>query len=253
VDGLRGGLGNHPPPILGRVLTRLAASAAALVLLPTLAACGGGSSSSVATDGGASTPSSPGSSSSAGSTTCDYPGDPQSATRKVDPPPTTPDVQGQVPVTMQTSIGTLRATLDADKTPCTVNSFVSLAKQGFFDKTPCHRLTTVNIYVLQCGDPGGTGTGGPGYTIPDELFPTDKYLPGTLAMANTGQPDSGGSQFFIVYQDTPLPPNYTVFGQVSPAGVKRVQKAAAKGTDNAFGDGDGHPKVKVTLEQVTTG
>ena len=119
-----------------------------------------------------------------------------------------------------------------------MNSFVSLAEQGYFDNTPCHRLTTAQtqIYVLQCGDPTGTGTGGPGYTIPDELTGTETYPPGTLAMANTGQPDSGGSQFFIVYQATTHPPNYTVFGHISPAGVKAVQKLAAKGTDNAFGE-----------------
>jgi peptidyl-prolyl cis-trans isomerase B (cyclophilin B) len=186
---------------------------------------------------------------------CDYPDDPQAATRQVDPPPGTPDVHGKVPVTLQTSIGTLDATLDADRTPCTVNSFVSLARQGFFDKTPCHRLTTspATIFVLQCGDPSGTGTGGPGYTIPDELSGKETYGPGTLAMANTGQPDSGGSQFFIVYQNTPLPPDYTVFGQVDPAGVKAVQKMAKQGTDDAYGDGDGHPKVTVTLESVTAG
>jgi peptidyl-prolyl cis-trans isomerase B (cyclophilin B) len=231
---------------------RLAACAAALVLMPTLAACGSGSSSPSAEDTGAAT--SP-TTSGANGTTCDYPAQTQGATRKVNPPPSTPDVQGSVPVTMETSIGTLKATLDADKTPCTVNSFVSLAKQGFFDKTPCHRLTTAatGIFVLQCGDPSGTGTGGPGYTIPDELSHHETYGPGTLAMANTGQPNTGGSQFFIVYQNTPLPPNYTVFGQVSPAGVKDVQKVAKQGTDNAYGQGDGHPKVPVTLKQVTVG
>jgi peptidyl-prolyl cis-trans isomerase B (cyclophilin B) len=154
---------------------------------------------------------------------------------------------------MRTSIGTLDAVLDADRTPCTVGSFVSLATQGFFDKTPCHRLTTAatGIYVLQCGDPSGTGTGGPGYTIPDELSNEETYGPGTLAMANTGQPHSGGSQFFIVYQDTPLPPHYTVFGKITTTGVKAVQRLAAQGTDNAYGQGDGHPKVPVILKQVT--
>jgi peptidyl-prolyl cis-trans isomerase B (cyclophilin B) len=232
------------------VLKRLAAPAAALVLLPALAACGSGASSSVAGDSGGSGPSSQ---STTSGTTCDYPADTQSATRNVNPPPATPDVSGMVSVTMKTTIGSLDATLDADKAPCTVNSFVSLAKQGFFDKTPCHRLTTAatGIFVLQCGDPSGTGTGGPGYTIPDELSGKETYGPGTLAMANTGQPDSGGSQFFIVYKKTPLPAQYTVFGTISPAGVKAVQKVAAQGTDNAYGQGDGHPKVPVTLQQVT--
>jgi peptidyl-prolyl cis-trans isomerase B (cyclophilin B) len=236
------------------VLIRPALPAAAAALLVVLTACGGGSSSPQAGDTNASTPSQTGSPGNAnGDVSCDYPSAPQAATRKVNPPPQTPDVQGKVNVTMTSSIGTLHATLDADKTPCTVNSFVSLAKQGFFDKTPCHRLTTSQIFVLQCGDPSGTGTGGPGYTIPDELSGNETYGAGTLAMANTGQPNSGGSQFFIVYKNTPLNPAYTVFGHVDAAGVKAVQKVAKQGTDNAFGQGDGHPKVTVTLESVTTG
>jgi peptidyl-prolyl cis-trans isomerase B (cyclophilin B) len=239
------------------VLTRLAAAAAALVLVPGLAACGSSSSSTVAEDPAASTSSdtTPSDSGSASSVRCDYPSDAQGAARKVDPPPATPTVSGTVDATIATTAGILDATLDADTAPCTVGSFVSLAKQGYFDNTPCHRLTTARtqIFVLQCGDPAGTGTGGPGYTIPDELSGTETYGPGTLAMANTGQPDSGGSQFFIVYESTPLPPQYTVFGHVSTAGVKAVQRVAAKGTDNAFGDGDGHPKEKVTITKVTTG
>jgi peptidyl-prolyl cis-trans isomerase B (cyclophilin B) len=238
------------------VLPRPIIPAAAAALLLVLTACGGGSSSQTAADPGASSPSqSDTASSGAGDVSCDYPSDPQPATRKVNPPPETPDVQGNVAVSMKTTIGTIGATLDADKTPCTVNSFVSLARQGFFDDTPCHRLTTAEtqIYVLQCGDPSGTGTGGPGYTIPDELTGKETYGPGTLAMAKTDQPNSGGSQFFIVYQNTALPPDYTVFGQVDAAGVKAVQKVAEQGTDNAYGPGDGHPKVTVTLESVTAG
>jgi peptidyl-prolyl cis-trans isomerase B (cyclophilin B) len=238
--------------VLTRPLLPVAGTAAAAALLVLLTACGGGSSSQTAADPGTSpSPSGSSSSSTNGDVSCDYPSDPQAATRKVSPPPSTPDVEGKVPVTIKTSIGTLGATLDADKTPCTVNSFVSLAKQGFFDSSPCHRLTTTGIFVLQCGDPSGTGTGGPGYTIPDEITGKETYGPGTLAMANTGQPDTGGSQFFIVYQDTPLPPTYTVFGRVDAAGVKAVQKMAKQGTDNAFGQGDGHPKVAVTIDTVT--
>ncbi len=239
------------------MLTRIAAVAAALVLVPTLAACGGNSSSSAtaADPAASSTPTDTGSPST-GAAPCDYPTDTTGAVaRKVDTPPATPTVSGQVDATIATSIGDLKATLDADKAPCTVNSFVSLAKQGYFDKTPCHRLTTAStgIYVLQCGDPTGLGTGGPGYSIPDEFSPSDTYGPGTLAMANTAQPNSGGSQFFIVYQDTPLPPKYTVFGHIDAASLKAVQQVAAKGTDNAYGQGDGHPKTPVTISQVTTG
>jgi peptidyl-prolyl cis-trans isomerase B (cyclophilin B) len=187
--------------------------------------------------------------------TCDYADAPQGKTGDASKPPASPDVQGQVSVSMTTSIGTLAATLDAAKAPCTVNSFVSLAKQGYFDKSPCHRLTTAasGIFVLQCGDPTGTGTGGPGYTVPDELSGKETYGPGTLAMANSSQPNTGGSQFFIVYQQTPLPPKYTVFGQLDAAGLKDVQKMAKQGSDDAFGDGDGHPKVPVTIQSVTVG
>jgi peptidyl-prolyl cis-trans isomerase B (cyclophilin B) len=237
------------------VRTRPLLPVVAGVLLLALTACGGGSSSQTAVDPGASPSPSESSSNSSSDVTCDYPTDPQAATRKVSPPPQTPDVQGQVDVTVKSSIGTFGATLDADKTPCTVNSFVSLAKQGFFDNTPCHRLTATpsTIFVLQCGDPSGTGTGGPGYTIPDELSGEETYGPGTLAMANTGQPDTGGSQFFIVYRKTPLPPQYTVFGRLDAAGLKAVRKVAKQGTDNAYGQGDGHPKVAVTLDTVTVG
>ncbi|HEY2877852.1 peptidylprolyl isomerase [Nocardioides sp.] len=242
-----------PNPVSKPALRRYAVPGAAAVLVSLLAACGsgGGSSSSTAQDSAQS----PVQSSPTSNVTCDYPDAPQGATGNVSKPPSTPDVQGTVDVTMTTSIGSIGAKLDADKTPCTVNSFVSLARQGFFDKTPCHRLTTTpaTIFVLQCGDPTGTGTGGPGYTIPDELSGNETYGPGTLAMAKTQQPNSGGSQFFIVYQNTPLPPNYTVFGQVDAAGLKAVQKVAKQGTDNAFGDGDGHPKVPVTIDSVTGG
>jgi peptidyl-prolyl cis-trans isomerase B (cyclophilin B) len=223
---------------------------AALPLLVALTACGGGSSSTTATDP-AGTPASSGSSSpGAGGTSCSFTADGQPA-KDATPPASTTDLSGKVKATIDTSVGAFDATLDASDAPCTVASFVSLAEQGYYDDTPCHRLTTQGIYVLQCGDPTGTGTGGPGYTIPDELTGTESYGAGTLAMANTGQPHSGGSQFFVVYKDTPLPPNYTVFGSISPQSVATVKKVAAAGVDNAFGDGDGHPKEKVTITGVT--
>jgi len=105
--------------------------------------------------------------------------------------------------------------------------------------------------VLQCGDPTATGTGGPGYTIPDELSGEETYPAGTLAMAKTPYPDSGGSQFFMVYEDTPLPPNYTVFGTVDPEGVEVLREIAEKGTAN--GGPDGPPTETVELESVTAG
>jgi peptidyl-prolyl cis-trans isomerase B (cyclophilin B) len=135
-----------------------------------------------------------------------------------------------------------------------VNSFLSLADQGYFDDTSCHRLTTAGIYVLQCGDPTGTGTGGPGYTIPDENLKDSSlkgnvYPAGTVAMANTGQKDSGGSQFFLVYQDSPQPPSYTPFGTVSEAGMKVLKKIADAGENT--GAGDGAPNATVVIDKAT--
>jgi peptidyl-prolyl cis-trans isomerase B (cyclophilin B) len=218
------------------VLTRLAAAAATLAVLPTLAACG--SSSSTAPQ--------------AGSTTCAWARSGTPA-KPVNPPSATTTLEGPVPVTIETSVGTLTATLNATAAPCTVSSFESLAGQGYFDHTPCHRLTTQSIFVLQCGDPTGTGSGGPGYTIPDELHGTEAYGPGTLAMATTGQPNSGGSQFFIVYKDSTatLQKLYTVFGQLDKKSLAIVQQVAKKGTDN--GTGDGPPKEPVTITKVTAG
>jgi peptidyl-prolyl cis-trans isomerase B (cyclophilin B) len=178
--------------------------------------------------------------------TCDYPADGRGASKDVDPPPTDATVSGEVPVTLETSVGTFNAVLDADTTPCTVNSFVSLADQGYFDDTACHRMTTQGIFVLQCGDPTGTGTGGPGYSFADELSGEETYGAGTLAMANAG-PNTNGSQFFIVYGDTPLNPDYTVFGTVDDATVELIEEVAADGTDLP---GDGAPNTPVEMSSV---
>lgn len=172
------------------------------------------------------------------------------AAREVDPPADRAAYEGEVPVTLETSAGDLEATLDAASAPCTVNSFTSLASQGYFDGTTCHRLTTEGIFVLQCGDPTASGMGGPGYSFPDELEGDETYGPGTLAMANSG-PDTNGSQFFIVYGDSPLPPDYTVFGTVSDEGLGTVEDVAAEGTDT--GGPDGAPKTPVDIEFVEVG
>jgi peptidyl-prolyl cis-trans isomerase B (cyclophilin B) len=141
-------------------------------------------------------------------------------------------------------------TLEAAKAPHTVNSFAFLASKHFFDNTTCHRLTTQGIHVLQCGDPTGTGGGDPGYTIPDENLTGATYPPGTLAMANTGQPHTGGSQFFVVYGETPLPPSYTPFGHIT-SGMDVLQRIATAGEDDSNGPGDGHPKQPVVIESFT--
>ncbi|MFN8196176.1 MAG: peptidylprolyl isomerase [Nocardioidaceae bacterium] len=181
--------------------------------------------------------------------TCDYPADGDAA-KDVAKPPAEASSAGTVAATIATSAGDIGVQLDAGATPCTVNSFLSLADQGYFDDTRCHRLTTQGIFVLQCGDPTGTGAGGPGYSFKDELSGKETYGAGTLAMANAG-PDTNGSQFFIVYDDSQLPPAYTVFGRIDDQGLEVVRGVASAGTDN--GSGDGAPATPVTIESVTTG
>jgi len=233
------------------MLSRPLASLAALVALSaSLAGCSGDSSrasDTAPTTAPTTAASSP--TADAAGPSCSYPAD-GSPARQVDPPPAHPTVTGTLPATISTSAGDISMTLDARATPCTVGSFVSLARQGYFDGTSCHRLTTQGIYVLQCGDPTGTGAGGPGYSFPDELSRHARYRAGTVAMANAG-PDTNGSQFFLVYGDSPLPPAYTVFGAMDPAGLKVVKAIGAKGT--ADGGGDGAPKEKVTISSVKTG
>jgi peptidyl-prolyl cis-trans isomerase B (cyclophilin B) len=214
---------------------RLSPVLIALLCTAVLASCGDDSTASA-------------DSSSGSGTTCDYTEGGGAPAREVDPPPAQATETGDVDVTISTSAGDIGATLDAAAAPCTVNSFLSLADQGYYDDTPCHRLTTAGIYVLQCGDPSGSGGGGPGYSFPDELTGDETYGGGTLAMANAG-PDTNGSQFFMVYQDTQLPPSYTVFGSIGDAGLQVLDAVAKKGTAN--GAPDGPPKEKVQIESVT--
>jgi peptidyl-prolyl cis-trans isomerase B (cyclophilin B) len=169
------------------------------------------------------------------------------AARKVSLPPTHVPTKGTVKAVVQTSQGRMTFTLDRHHAPCTVANFVSLAQQKYFNSTPCHRLTTGSgLYVLQCGDPSGTGSGGPGYEFPDELTGTEKYTRGVLAMANAGA-NTNGSQFFIVYKDSQLPPKYTVFGSVT-SGLGVVDKVAAKGVQG--GGSDGKPALPITIQKV---
>lgn len=162
---------------------------------------------------------------------CSYPADGEPV-RAVDPP-TKNNVltEGSVEVTLKMTAGDVKITMNRAATPCTVNSFLSLAEQGFYDDTDCHRLVDTGIFILQCGDPSGTGKGGPGYTIPDELTGKETYPRGTVAMANRGVADTGGSQFFLVWADTPLSPNYTVFGHLDEASIEVVGGIAAQGVD----------------------
>ncbi|MFB8009100.1 peptidylprolyl isomerase [Nocardia sp. NPDC056000] len=162
---------------------------------------------------------------------------------------------------MATGQGPIGLLLNSAESPCTVNSFTSLAAQHYFDGTNCHRLTTSEgLKVLQCGDPTGTGTGGPGYQFDDE-YPVDSYSGltdptlvtpiiyprGTLAMANAG-PFTNGSQFFLVYADSELPPAYTVFGTVDAPGMSILDRVAAAGV--AGGGSDGTPSLAVQINSI---
>lgn len=158
-------------------------------------------------------------------------------------------------VAIETNEGTIELTLDGQAAPQAVASFVTLANGEFFDGTDCHRLTTTGIYVLQCGDPTGTGTGGPPYRFgPIENAPADDVYPaGTLAMARSGNDASSmGSQFFLVYEDSTIPSDeaggYTVFGTVTQ-GLDIVRSIAEGGT--ITGDADGRPALSVIITKVT--
>ena len=180
---------------------------------------------------------------------CSYPSSPP-ASKNVGTPPATPDSTAVYQATMHTNRGDIVINLLNSKATCTVNSFVYLASKNYFSSTECHRLTTAGIFVLQCGDPTGTGSGGPGYKFNDENLTGAKYSAGTVAMANSG-PDTNGSQFFLVYQNSlSLPASYTPFGTIV-SGLNIIQNVAKAGSDNSNGSGDGHPKEKVEIESVT--
>jgi peptidyl-prolyl cis-trans isomerase B (cyclophilin B) len=153
--------------------------------------------------------------------------------------------------TLQTNRGAVTINLRTDEAPCTVNSFRYLAGKDFYADTDCHRLTTEGIFVLQCGDPFGDGSGGPGYVFDEENLPAPgevTYPKGTVAMARTAQPGTNGSQFFLVYDDTTLPPDYTIFGTVTE-GLDIVEEVAAAGVED--GGSDGSPKRAVRISDVS--
>ena len=193
---------------------------------------------------------------------CQYPASTDPAAKPVKPPRTgkIPTDPAQVSASMATNQGNMGLMLANNESPCTVNSFASLIGQRYFDNTKCHRLTTSpTLGVLQCGDPKGDGTGGPGYQFGNE-YPTDQYPPndpklqepvvyprGTLAMANAG-PNTNGSQFFMVYKDSQLPPQYTVFGTIQADGLATLDKIAKAGV--AGGGEDGAPASEVTIKSL---
>jgi len=156
--------------------------------------------------------------------------------------------------TIEVNNASLGVKLFGEKAPQATANFIDLAKKNFFKDVPCHRLTTSGIFVLQCGDPTGTGTGGPGYSFgPIENAPAADasgiatYKKGVLAMANSGGAYTNGSQFFIVYADSPLMPSYTVFGEITSGldGLDPIIKAGVSG-----GSGDGRPVVETKLGAI---
>ena len=185
----------------------------------------------------------------AGSVVCTYEPSTRPAAKEVDAPPAVEPATGAASASIALADGgTIDVELDRETAPCTVGSFVHLAQSGYFDDTPCHRITAApSLSVLQCGDPSGTGMGGPGYTYADETNPDMVYPAGTLAMANGG-PDTNGSQFFLVYRDSTLPPDYTVFGTIT-TGLDVITDIAAQGIT---GSGNATAPVQpVTISTVT--
>ena len=149
-----------------------------------------------------------------------------------------------------TNCGNIVVTTVGTKAPITLTQLSTLARGGYFNNSLCHRLTTQGLYVLQCGDPTATGGGGPNFTYRDENLPAEglnNYPAGTVAMANSG-PGTNGSQFFLVFADTTLGANYTIWGTVTQGLeiVKAIAKAGVKG-----GGADGAPSQQIEIKRVT--
>ncbi len=212
-----------------------------------------GTSSAAATDPAAVPSPGPGAERAGQTTTagpCTYTYDAQGSSGVANDAPTGDiGTEGTVAETITTDAGAIGVTLDqAGTATCATASFVSLAAQGYFDGAPCHRLTTGDsLAVLQCGDPSGTGSGGPGYTFPTSVDGTETYGRGVVAMANSGQ-GTDGSQFFLVYGDSQLSPDYTVIGTIDDSGLAVLDGIAAAGV--ADGSSDGAPATPVTITSV---
>ena len=209
----------------------------------------------------ASAASSPTATSSAASNPMDYEASGTSAVKGITVPTYNASAAQQTyTVTLTTNRGDIVFTADGKAAPYTVYSFVYLADKGYFDNTKCHRLVwSSGLFMLQCGDPTGTGEGGPGYTIPDENLAslgaadssgTVTYKAGTIAMANTGQPHTGGSQFFLVGENSTLAPTYTPFGTITK-GLNILQSIGNAGAAAADSSGTTAPKEATTIEKVT--
>lgn len=246
-----------------RTQTIIAGGAAALVLVGAIVwiaiAVGGDGENAdptVAPDASGSVSASP--------TSCDYKPlvDPSSSAsaeplpasvKEVGKPEANVPRSGKQVMTINTNLGEIAIEMDLAKTPCTAGSFAYLAGKKFFDNTKCHRLVA-DIGALQCGDPGGDGTGGPTYRYGDENLPVNRrpaYPEGAVAMANAG-PDTNGSQFFFVFKDSPLQAQYSLFGKITK-GMDIIKKVAEGGDDGAYAQqaGGGRPKTEIVFQTVT--
>ncbi len=221
---------------------RRGGSALILATAALLAGCGdgGGDGAGGSGDGSAST-------AVAGEVACDAAVPAAATTQQYDAAPPVAQKRAYTAV-LTTSCGKITLTLAGEKAPKTVGSFAFLGAKGYFDGTFCHRMTmTDGLTVLQCGDPTGTGSGGPGYRFDDENLDGASYPRGTVAMANAG-PGTNGSQFFLVIKDSRLPPSYTPFGTIDKAGLTVLDTILDGGI--ADGTPDGAPAKKVYLDKV---
>jgi cyclophilin family peptidyl-prolyl cis-trans isomerase len=237
--------------------------AVAVVVVAALVITGVFSSDSSSSDAAGSKSSAPAGSAAAttnadGTISCTYSpdksGNPNLKDVGTPPTPEATPTQGTATLLMSTNQGDLTLTLDRTKAPCAAASFAFLAQQKFFDGSPCHREVNEPTFgVLQCGDPTGSGSGGPTYKFGQEIPKGTTYPRGTIAMANTGQPNSTGSQFFLCFTDTQLSADYTPVGTVDEAGLAVLDKVAAAGNDGSFAAqaGGGAPKLPVTINTMT--
>ncbi len=230
----------QPALILGSLL------ATSVALAGCSSGSGSASSSGTATSGGAPVSASAGASEITGVTCKPVTGSPKTMQF-----PAAGNAGADGLLTLTTNCGDIVIKTLPAKSPKTVNSQAFLAEQGYFDFTTCHRLTTEGLFVLQCGDPTGTGRGGPGYQYANEYVPgntADNYPAGTVAMANAG-PNTNGSQFFIVYENTTLPPDYTIWGEVV-SGLDIVKYVASKGVEGGYSDGPPAQPLEILSAKV---
>lgn len=215
------------------------------VLVVLAAACGSDDSSATADTSAASADSSNDGSAASAVDCPPVEGTAEQTQQFASAPPMCLDDGATYAAVVTTNKGEFTIALDQGLAPETVNSFVFLARNRYFDDTDCHRI--IPNFVVQCGDPTGTGTGGPGYTIVDEPPEPGQYEVGSIAMAKTAAPNSGGSQFFIITgsDGASLPPDYSLFGQVTDGLDTAVAAMAAAGTEGA-----GVPSEPIEIQSI---